>query len=213
MFDKFENDVSHISLQWLLRLITGRGLTVKHLLKISHLSGGKSLHYVALLVDGRYICDCCMGLNLGIPCRHFFQALTKVRGLKFHIRLVRPRYVILAAILYKLLSNTKVLSSRWYQDPNVNIDTIPAVGLYDLDTTHSHTLTLQSSQLLPLTVSNPLDCGEHAATAAPNPTVGSHTVFREAQEALRPLLTNIHNMDNLETLVERLDGLRYVVST
>jgi hypothetical protein len=92
MANAFENDTAHISTKWLLRLITGRGLSVQHLLKIVHLSG-HSTHFLALLPDGRYVCDCCMGLNLGIPCRHYFQALTTVKNLRFHIGLVRPRSV------------------------------------------------------------------------------------------------------------------------
>ena len=49
---------------------------------------------LAVLPDNRYVCDCCMGLNLGIPCRHYFQPLTvvKAKGLWFHIGLVRARY-------------------------------------------------------------------------------------------------------------------------
>ena len=74
-----------------MRLIKQRGLTITQLLRITHLSGGQP-HYLALIGDGRYICDCCMGINLGIPCRHYFQALMTVPGLQFSIALVRARY-------------------------------------------------------------------------------------------------------------------------
>lgn len=206
--NQFENDESHISLKWLLRLVNDRGMTVQHLLKISHQGGGKSMHYVAILTDGRYICDCCMGLNLGIPCRHFFQALTKVQGLKFHIGLVRPRYVHTFRVhLVSLLTSCDFLS-RWYQDPDINIDEIQAVGIND--STQDRALELQSTQLPHLAISNPLDRAENsrASTAAPTQTVGARTVYREAQEALRPLIASIQNIDELENLVDRLDGLR-----
>ena len=95
MANAFKNDTAHISTKWLLRLITGRGLSVQHLLKIVHLSGHStvSTHFLALLPNGWYVCDFCMGLNLGIPCRHYFQALTTVKNLQFYIGLVRPRSV------------------------------------------------------------------------------------------------------------------------
>lgn len=93
MINTFANDNARISIQWLLRLIYGCGLKVKHLLRVTHL-GSSSSHHLTILTDGRYICDCCMGTNLGIPCRHYFQVLTKVQGMKFNIGLIRARYVL-----------------------------------------------------------------------------------------------------------------------
>lgn len=90
MVNSFKNDNAHISIKWLLSLITGRGLNVQHLLRITHLATSAT-HYLVLLADGQYSCDCCMGLSLGVPCRHYFQALTSVKGLTFHLNLVRPR--------------------------------------------------------------------------------------------------------------------------
>lgn len=49
-------------------------------------------HYLVLLRDRTYICDCCMGLNLGVSCRHYFQVLLKMPSLRFHIGLIRPRW-------------------------------------------------------------------------------------------------------------------------
>lgn len=91
MINSFANDNARISTKWLLRLIDGRGLKVKNLFLVTHLGTGTS-HHLAILKDGRYICDCCMGTNLGIPCRHYFQLLTKVQGMKFNIGVVRARY-------------------------------------------------------------------------------------------------------------------------
>ncbi|KAJ6543270.1 hypothetical protein DFH09DRAFT_1088967 [Mycena vulgaris] len=64
-----------------------------------------SIHYLALLPDGRYICNCCMPLNLGIACQHYFHAWIDVQGLPFHISLIPP---------------------RWYQDPAFATESIPA---------------------------------------------------------------------------------------
>lgn len=91
MINNFSNDYARLSIKWLFRLIDGRGLKVKHLLEVAHLGKGV-VHYLAILGDGHYICDCCMGSNLGVPCRHYLQVLTKVQGMKFNIGLVRARY-------------------------------------------------------------------------------------------------------------------------
>jgi len=93
MVNRFENDKSYISTKWLLRLIRGRGLTVEHLLRVTH-KGTGAMHMVAILKDNRYICDCCMGTNLGLPCRHYFQVLTVVTNLEFDIGILQARYVI-----------------------------------------------------------------------------------------------------------------------
>ncbi|KAJ3884853.1 hypothetical protein GG344DRAFT_91441 [Lentinula edodes] len=54
---------------------------------------GIATHYLVVLKDGCAICDCCMGLNLGIPCRHYFHLFTKVEGLVFSIGMIRARCV------------------------------------------------------------------------------------------------------------------------
>jgi hypothetical protein len=88
MVNRFENDTSYIGTAWLLRLAQGRGLQVQHLLRITHLGHGTT-HILAVLPDNQYVCDCCMGMNLGIPCRHYFQALSVVTNLQFIIGVVR----------------------------------------------------------------------------------------------------------------------------
>lgn len=103
MINTFENDAAYISTGWLLQLIKRRGLEVQHILRITHKATGK-VHHLVILQDKRYICDCCMGLNLGIPCRHYFTAWTSVQGLPFHIGLVRSRCVL-----------AKSLTQLWFQ--------------------------------------------------------------------------------------------------
>ncbi|KAF8959345.1 hypothetical protein BDZ97DRAFT_1667355, partial [Flammula alnicola] len=90
MLNTFENDNSHISTKWLLRLIKGRGLRVEHLLCITH-DGTDAFHMLAILPNDNYVCDCCMGMNLGIPCRHYFRALSAMKNLRFNIGVIRPR--------------------------------------------------------------------------------------------------------------------------
>ncbi|KAF8170015.1 hypothetical protein K438DRAFT_1614411, partial [Mycena galopus ATCC 62051] len=92
MINSFENDRARVSMRWAISLITKRGLTVRHLLMVKHESTGV-VHYVAVLPDGRYVCDCCMPSNLGIPCRHYFRIWIDVQNMPFHISLIRPRCV------------------------------------------------------------------------------------------------------------------------
>jgi hypothetical protein len=94
MQDDFSNDEAHISTKWLLRLTSQQKLCVKNLIRVKRLGTGSGIHYLAVLADGRVICDCCMGLNLGIPCRHFFHVFTRVQGLTFGIGMIRARRVI-----------------------------------------------------------------------------------------------------------------------
>ncbi|KAJ7704101.1 hypothetical protein B0H17DRAFT_921587, partial [Mycena rosella] len=89
----FANDRAYIGTRFLLSLVREQGLVPSHLIKITHTETGAS-HIVALLPDGRYLCDCCMGINLGVVCRHFFIAWVKIPELPFHISLIRARCIV-----------------------------------------------------------------------------------------------------------------------
>ena len=39
-------------------------------------------------LEKQYICDCCMGMNTGISCHQYFQALSVVTNLEFIIGVV-----------------------------------------------------------------------------------------------------------------------------
>ncbi|KAJ7915255.1 hypothetical protein B0H13DRAFT_1610702, partial [Mycena leptocephala] len=69
----FENDRAYIGTRFLLRLVREQGLVPTHVLKIVHAQSGAT-HIIVLLPDGRYMCDCCMGTNLGVVCRHYLVA-------------------------------------------------------------------------------------------------------------------------------------------
>ncbi|KAJ7111208.1 hypothetical protein C8R46DRAFT_867856, partial [Mycena filopes] len=87
MINVHENDRVYISTKWLLRQIVQRGLQVKHLIRIAHRATG-AVHYLALLRDGRYLCDCCLDQNLGLVCRHYFLAWVTIKDLPFHISFI-----------------------------------------------------------------------------------------------------------------------------
>ncbi|KAJ7705934.1 hypothetical protein B0H14DRAFT_2415855 [Mycena olivaceomarginata] len=75
----FTNDTAYIGTRFLLRLVQEQGLVPTHLLRITHRETGAT-HIIAILPDGRYICDCCMGNNLGVVCRHKVGKAGKRQG-------------------------------------------------------------------------------------------------------------------------------------
>ncbi|KAF9056334.1 hypothetical protein BJ165DRAFT_503630 [Panaeolus papilionaceus] len=82
----------YISTKWLLRLILSGGQKARSLYRVQRI-GTTTFHILAILENGNYVCDCCMGSNAGIPCRHFFQVMLKVHTVKFKIGFIHPRYV------------------------------------------------------------------------------------------------------------------------
>ncbi|KAJ7128294.1 hypothetical protein C8R46DRAFT_1015544, partial [Mycena filopes] len=184
MLNIFDNDKAHVSVQWLIALITKRGLAVRHLLRVKHESTGV-VHYIAVLSDGRYVCDCCMPSNLGIPCRHFFRIWVDVQNLPFHISLIRP---------------------RWYQQPELAAESVPAVS-------RIRELGPQEFQLPTRTMrsafaSNPLDSTSHETTPPPRTqTVPAREVFHNVQAALRPLMAGVQTREQVADLVHGLQDL------
>ena len=85
--------------------------------------------------------------------------------------------------------------------------------------TREHTLRLEelpfstdssNSHLL----SNPLDLTHNFTLPAAQPTrtLGARTVYHEAQAALRPLLTNVQTQEQLDTLIEHIGDIRYLLN-
>lgn len=205
MMNNFKNDEAYISTKWLLRLINSRGLEIQHLLKIVN-RGTKTTHFLAILQNDSYLCDCCMGMNLGIPCRHYFQALTRMPALSFHIGLVRARCVV----EQRSLCLSEKLPCRWYQDHNLDIQTMSSVSLENVPRNSS---TLQSASLAISSshISNPLDSSSTQRGAVPpTQTIGAREVYHETHAALKPLINGIHTKEDLDELLQDLDELRYV---
>ncbi|KIO19278.1 hypothetical protein M407DRAFT_82992 [Tulasnella calospora MUT 4182] len=71
LYGQHSSDSAYVSLPWLLHQLITLHLagSLKHLVKVVF-SGSttKSEHSVIILDDYRYLCDCCMGSNLGVPC-------------------------------------------------------------------------------------------------------------------------------------------------
>ncbi len=80
----------YLSLSYLMKELSIRRLTITHIFKILHLGTG-AVHHVLVLADMRYVCDCGMSMNVGIPCHHYFRVLQTVRELPFHVGLIRAQ--------------------------------------------------------------------------------------------------------------------------
>lgn len=102
MINEHKNDGEYIALPWLIHQVTERRLDVRFIICVT-LRGTTAQHIVLILSHDRHICDCCMGVNLGIPCRHYFAALAVMVGMRFHLSAVRSRYLVLSLkVIYML---------------------------------------------------------------------------------------------------------------
>ncbi|TEB20381.1 hypothetical protein FA13DRAFT_242387 [Coprinellus micaceus] len=182
MMNTFKNDAAHISPCWLLQRAIHRGLNVTHIIRITHLSS-RMPHYLLVLSNDQYMCDCAMGLNLGLPCRHFFHAWTTFKGLCFQLGLIRR---------------------RWLKDPSLDLLAIPTVAF-----NHAGALLQPNASALPsLLLLNPLETVAPHFTASATQTIGAHEVNHEANAALRPLLDTVQTVRELEDVLEDLRALK-----
>ncbi|KAG2017269.1 hypothetical protein CC2G_015301 [Coprinopsis cinerea AmutBmut pab1-1] len=191
MINSFENDEAYVSMRWILRLLHRRQLHPSHILKVSHMAT-RSYHYLAILPDNRYMCDCCMGVNLGVPCRHYLKAWTVVHGLGFHMGLVR---------------------ARWFKNANLDVSALPTLIFDHAAGTREE---LPESKALPIPsalLSNPLERRTVAQIASPPPptqTVGARAVNHEAHALLRPILAHVQTQEQLDDVLNDLRNLRRV---
>lgn len=207
MFNAFNNDNAHIGTKWMLRMVTSRGLQIKHLLRIVH-KATKVFHYMAILSDGRHICDCCMSLNLGIPCRHYFQAWTAVKGLPFHLAFIRPRSVVISLIIGVVLI-TVATGTRWYKNPLIKLEDLPAVS--QNHQIRSDEMKLPTRTLATALASNPVDSTVRMTPPPPTQTIGARQVFQEVQAAIRPHLASLQTQEQVEDFINKFQTIQYVV--
>ncbi|KIJ08366.1 hypothetical protein PAXINDRAFT_88940 [Paxillus involutus ATCC 200175] len=189
MINDFANDAVYMSVKWLLRLINSRGHDIKHLLKVTK-HGSKSTHFLVILSDNNYVCDCCMGMNLGVPCRHYFQVLLKTPHLLFHIGLVR---------------------ARWYQNPMLDVTPVLPVSIDNVPRKESETKPLTPLSSSRYTQSNPLKSKPTLTQrqgVLPTQTVDAREVYHEAQAALKPLLNGVQTKEELDELLQDLDQIQ-----
>ncbi|KIO25450.1 hypothetical protein M407DRAFT_75730, partial [Tulasnella calospora MUT 4182] len=91
------SDAAYVGSAWLMNKLCRLERAVKHVVKVGYRgTNTSSEHLLILLYHDRYLCDCCIGTNLGIPCSHFWATLQHGRGLNlaFNLGLIHPRYTL-----------------------------------------------------------------------------------------------------------------------
>jgi hypothetical protein len=108
---------------------------------------------------------------------------------------------------------TPIIAFRWYQDPHLDIKTVPAVTYNHVSDERLGKLT--SYHDLPgVLQSNPLEKTRSATTHhvhAPTDTVSSRTVFHETQAAIHPLIAGVQMQEQLDSLLHQLQLVRCVL--
>jgi len=89
LLNPFSDDTTTVSISYLLELLHQRAWNILRLYKISRYNSDIH-HYVTVLESGHIICDCMMGVNLGIPCRHAFAVLYTT-DVMFHLSFFNSR--------------------------------------------------------------------------------------------------------------------------
>ncbi|KAF7302905.1 hypothetical protein MKEN_01252800 [Mycena kentingensis (nom. inval.)] len=168
----FTNDHPYISLEFLLKILRDQGAT----------------HILALLPDGRYACDCCMGTNLGIICRHYLIAWSRIPGLPFHISLIR---------------------ARWLQDTNLDFSAIaPVTRRQQTSQTYSFTaISLPDNRR----ISNPLSghpLQNRQTPPPPSQTLNRREIHAQVQANLASLSRGIQTQEQLDDLNAAIQNLQ-----
>ncbi|KAF7362848.1 hypothetical protein MVEN_00634600 [Mycena venus] len=190
----FANDNAYIGTRFLLRLVREQGLFPTHVLKIVHMHT-QATHILVLLPDGRYMCDCCMGTNLGVVCRHYLVAWLRIPGLPFHLSLIR---------------------ARWFIDPSVDVQQIEAVTFTAGVSNHAIRFSAMS---LPLSsISNPVSSIPSRAPrnsnggVTPPPltrTIPQRQVYAASQADFRAMVNGIQTQEQLDETRARIEQVNY----
>ncbi|KAF7349836.1 hypothetical protein MVEN_01284100 [Mycena venus] len=190
----FANDNAYIGTRFLLRLVREQGLFPTHVLKIVHMHT-QATHILVLLPDGRYMCDCCMGTNLGVVCRHYLVAWLRIPGLPFHLSLIR---------------------ARWFIDPSVDVQQIEAVTFTAGVSNHAIRFSAMS---LPLSsISNPVSSIPSRAPrnsnggVTPPPltrTIPQRQVYAALQADFRAMVNGIQTQEQLDETRARIEQVNY----
>jgi hypothetical protein len=183
LVNTFTNDTARISAAWLIDLIIARGLTISKVYTVIH-NGTGTRHLVVQVSGDQYLCDCCMGTNLGIPCRHFFAVFHRVPGTRFRLASVQP---------------------RWLKNPAMDLSKIPPVT--QMHAVHEAILPEHHQQnLSQLRFANPLDA--RPPTIHFNETIRPQEAHGKASVAVRDLLATVTTRKDLDEVLQRVDDIR-----
>lgn len=91
MNNNFTNDYRCVSIQHLIELARAQIGEVTRVFRVSSLGTTHALHYIVVGQDSRFLCDCLMHVNLGIPCRHYFSLMRHDNDFAFHLSMIKSR--------------------------------------------------------------------------------------------------------------------------
>jgi hypothetical protein len=138
-----------------------------------------------------------MGVNLGLPCRHFYAVLRKPSTpVQFHLGLFNRRYAYIFTWCY---GSWLIGLDRWLANPDLDIATTQAVtigtkGKNQLTTTHTIPARLTPFHRCP---------SPPPATRTLPPKVIHHQAVTRFQDVLR----HVHTEAELKSLNDDIDAL------
>jgi hypothetical protein len=194
LLDTFTDDTVHLSAQYLLQLVTGSGRECAALFVVKHYAT-RATHYLAILDTGHPMCDCMMGVNLGIPCRHFYTVLRLSQSpTQFHLGLINQRYA--SSDFYSTVLNR---FDRWLSNPNLDITATRAVGIGYTTTADDSTEAL-----------TPIHLPSFHRCPSPLPetrTLPPKLIHHQAITKFQDILQHVHTAANLQSLNEDIDAI------
>lgn len=69
---------------YIIHQVLDHRLDVRFIVQVT-LPGTLAQHIVLVLDHDRHLCDCCMAINLGLPCQHYFATLSVMVGMHFYL--------------------------------------------------------------------------------------------------------------------------------
>ena len=101
--------------------------------------------------------------------------------------------------------------NRWYQNPSLDLTTIPMVGLEHSATSNapsqSDACLHASSTLIGPLLSNPLEKTDSHSLPRLTDTLPTRTIHHETQAAVRQITAHIQTHEQLDQLLEQVDSI------
>jgi hypothetical protein len=176
LLNSFCEDMVHISVRHLLQVVAKQGWSCMSVFHVTQYATNVS-HYIAILDTGHPICDCMMGTNLGLPCRHFYSVLRASDSICFHLGLV---------------------NRRWLSDPTLDLTTTQAVTIGHKSPTNLTTTVIPH----PLPSLHRPTSPQPITRALP-PKVIHHQAITKFQDVLH----YVHTEEELQNLTADIDVL------
>jgi hypothetical protein len=200
MLNSFSDDNVMVSMNYLLELVHHRRWTLRGLYKVSRY-GSAALHYVSMLESGHLVCDCMMGTNLGVPCRHIFAILVMTDA-TFHISMYNHRSD--SFLSCHRVSMLTVLRARWLLDPRTDLTAIPGIN-------NGKATPVSRELSKPMGSLHPPIAGDGHETPPPcTRTLDPKVIHHQAMSKLKVVLSHVHTVADLDFVETGLDAIMYV---